>query len=195
MIRIVVVDDHPALRLGLETALGAEPDIVPVGSAEHPDEVWPLLYSTCPDVVLLDYHLPGKDGLQICRRIKSDAPAPKVLVYSAYAGGSLAIPAAIAGADGVIGKGIPARELFEVIRAVAAGERVLPPIPREHFEEASRRLEAEDLPILGMLLEKTAPAEVATVMGISMTELASRIDRMLGILRFEVPEINVGTTR
>ena len=131
----------------------------------------------------------------MCRRIKSDALAPKVVLYSAYAGGALAIPAALAGADSVIGKGIPARELFEVIRGVVDGERVLPPIPREQFVEASERLSPEDLPILGMLLDQTPHPEVAEVLGIESSELASRIDRMLGMLRFEVPEIDVGRAR
>lgn len=195
MIRIVIVDDHPAVRIGLKTALEAEPGIVPVGSADSAEQLWPLLYSTKPDVVLLDYHLPGTDGLQICRRVKAEALAPKVVLYSAYAGGALAIPAALAGADRVVGKGIPARELFEVIRETYGGLRALPPIPREHFADASAKLPDEDLPILGMLLDQTPHPEVADVLGIDAPELESRIDRMLGILRFEVPGVEVSPVR
>jgi DNA-binding NarL/FixJ family response regulator len=188
MIRIAVVDDHPALRTGLETALRSEPGLVPVGSAGGSGEFWPLLRSARPDLVLLDYHLPaGEDGLRLCRRIKSEALAPRVILYSAYAGGELAIPAALAGADGVIGKGVPARELFEAIRAVAGGRRVLPPISPALLEDAARRLDDEDLPLLGMLLDGTLPVEAGEVLGLAPEVVNRRVDRMIGRLRLELP--------
>ena len=189
MIRIVVCDDHHALRAGLATVLEAEPGLVPVGFAGDEHELWPVLNTTRPDVVLLDYHLPGSDGLQLCRRLKAEALAPAVLLYSAYAGGDLAIPAILAGADGVIDKGIPARELFEAIRTVADGGRVLPPVAAELRVHAVSRLEHDDLPILGMLLEGTPSADIAEVLGISATELSQRIDGMIVRLRVEVPEL------
>jgi DNA-binding NarL/FixJ family response regulator len=189
MIRIVVIDDHPALRAGLETVLRSEPGLVPVGSAERAEEVWPLLNRTRPDVVLLDYHLPGHDGLQLCRRIKADALAPQVLLYSAYAGGTLALPAALAGADGVIGKGIPALELFEAVRRVARGERVMPPIPREHRDEARGQLDPEDLPLLEQLLDERPMTEIERDLGIDRGALLARIDGMIARLRVEVPEV------
>lgn len=191
MIRIIVVDDHPALRAGLETVLRSEPGIVPVGSAADGLSLWPLLNTTAPDVVLLDYHLPGEDGLQLCRRIKSLALAPKVLLYSAYAGSNLAVPALLAGADGVIGKSIPALELFDAIRRVAGGELVSPPVSRELLEEASSKIDEADLPILGMRIDGTPSAEIAKVLGIDGKELAARLERMIGVLRLDIPETRV----
>jgi DNA-binding NarL/FixJ family response regulator len=191
MIRVVIVDDHPAVRSGLETVLSADPELIPVGTAESEMDLWPLLHRTRPDVVILDYHLPGRDGLQLCRRIKADPPAPKVALYSAYARGELAIPATLAGADGVIGKNSTTRELFEAIRSIAAGERVLPPIPRELQEQAAKRLDAEDLPILGMALEQTSRADMQRVLSLDPADLARRIDRMIGRLRVEVPHAGV----
>lgn len=187
MIRIAVVDDHPALRTGLETALRGEPGLVPVGSAGSAGEFWPLLTSARPDLVLLDYHLPGDDGLHVCRKIKSDALAPKVILYSAYAGGELAIPATLAGADGVLGKGVPARELFEAIRTVAGGTRVVPPVSPTMLEDAAKRLPEEDLPLLGMLLDGTSVAEAAKVLGLETEAVNRRLDRMIGKLRLEMP--------
>jgi DNA-binding NarL/FixJ family response regulator len=64
MIRIAVIDDHPALRAGLRTVIDAEPGLVFVGeSAGDEESVWPLLRRTEPDLILLDYHLPHGDGL------------------------------------------------------------------------------------------------------------------------------------
>ena len=191
MIRIVVVDDHPALRSGLNTVLAGEPGLVPVGSAASPSELWPILTTSRPDLVLLDYHLPGhEDGLQICRRIKTRLLAPKVLLYSAYAGSSLSIPATIAGADGVVGKAIPARELYDAIRRVARGERVLPPIPPELMREATERLDPEDMPIVGMLLHDTSVAEIAPLVHLDVKAVEARIDLIIERLRVEVPEID-----
>jgi CheY-like chemotaxis protein len=111
MIRMLLVDDHPALRTGLTAVLRAEPGLVPLGTAADEEELWPALNRTKPDVVLLDYHLPPADGLVLCRRIKRTMPPPQVLLYSAYADASLVIPAVLAGADGVVNKGAPARAL------------------------------------------------------------------------------------
>lgn len=126
MIRIAIVDDHPAVLAGLEAVLRGEPGLVPVGSARQLTEVEPLLYRTKPDIILLDYHLPGADGLVACRHIKLQLLAPRVLLYTAYASSDLALPARLAGADGVLGKGVPARELYDAVRRVSRGERIGP---------------------------------------------------------------------
>ena len=117
MIRIVVVDDHPALRAGLHTVLDAEPGFVFVGESSGAEEnVWPVLNRSRPDLVLLDYHLPRGDGLQLCYRIKHDVLAPKVVIFTEYAIPALALPATLARADGLLHKGVGARELFEALR-------------------------------------------------------------------------------
>ena len=82
MLRVVVVDDHPALRAGLRAVLDAEPGILFVGESDGQEEnVWPVLRRTRPDLVLLDYHLPHGDGLQLCYRIKQEVPSPRVAIH------------------------------------------------------------------------------------------------------------------
>ncbi len=187
MIRILIVDDHPALRAGLTAVLRSEPGLVPLDAASSVGDLWPALHRTRPDVVVLDYHLPGDDGLVVCRRIKRELPAPAVLLYSAYADASLTIPALLAGVDGLVSKAAPASELYDAIRRVARGERVLPPISRELLDAAGGRLEADELPILGMTLEETALAEMAGALGIAPADVDRRIDRMIKRLKVEVP--------
>jgi DNA-binding NarL/FixJ family response regulator len=186
MIRILLVDDHPALRAGLTAVLRAEPGLVPLGTAADEEELWPALNRTKPDVVVLDYHVPPADGLQLCRRMKRQIPAPKVLLYSAYADAQLVIPAQLAGADGVVNKGAPAAELYDAIRTVARGERVMPPLSRELLDDASGRLDSEDLPILGMALDGTPESEIARTLGVSNEDLTRRLDRMISRLKVEV---------
>ena len=187
MISILIVDDHPALRAGLTAVLHAEHDLVPLGAAASAEELWPALRSTRPDVVVLDYHLPREDGLMLCRRMKREVPAPAVLLYSAYAGAALTIPARLAGVDGIVNKAAPARELYEAIRRLAAGEAVMPLVSRELLDQAGEKLDPEDLPILGMALERTPAAEIATVLGVQAEEISQRLDRMIGRLRVDVP--------
>ena len=187
MIRILIVDDHPAMRAGLTAVLRAEPGFVPLDAATSSADLWPTLNRTKPDVVVLDYHLPGDDGLVLCRRIKRQVPSPAVLLYSAYADASLTIPARLAGADGLVNKSAPANELYDAIRRVSRGERVLPAISRELLDAAGAELDAGELPILGMTLEATPLGEMATTLGIEPTEVAHRIDRMIKRLKVEVP--------
>ena len=71
MIRVAILDDHYAIRLGLEAALRAQPDMTAVGAASNPAELAPLLYRTAPDVLIVDYQLPGEDGLSVCLRLRA----------------------------------------------------------------------------------------------------------------------------
>jgi dTDP-glucose pyrophosphorylase len=89
----------------------------------------------------------------------------------------------------VANKAAPAEELFEAIRIIAKGGSLLPPVSRELMEVAGSRLEAEDLPILGMIMDRTDRAGIAEVLRVSGAELEERIIRMLGALRVETPGV------
>ena len=187
MIRVAIVDDHPAVRLVLHAAIRSEPGLVPAGEATNGAGVPPMLYRTQPDVVLLDFNLPDTDGLTLCRQIKSEPLAPAVILYSAFADAAMTVPAFVAGADGILHKGGPARELYEAIRRVARGGDVMPPVAPPQFEAAGHALDPEDLPILGMLLDRTPAADIADTLRIEQAELRNRIERMLSCLKVPLP--------
>src|SRR3954454_17595820 len=128
MIRVAFLDDHPAIRAGLDAILAPEPDLVSVGFAADEEEVWPLLRRTRPSVIVLDVHHPGRDGLTLCLEIKSQLQPPAVVLYSEATPASLVVAASVAGADAVVNKSSTARELLEAIRAVAQAPPNLPPI-------------------------------------------------------------------
>jgi DNA-binding NarL/FixJ family response regulator len=186
MIRVAIVDDHHALRLGLDTAIRSEPGLVPVGVAATAAELAPVIHRSRPDVVLLDYNLPDGDGLTVCRDIKSHVPAPAVILYSAFADASMTVPAIVAGADGIVNKGMPVRQLFEAIREVARGGDALPAISSEQLEAATLTLDEEDLPILGMLIDRTPPHDIADTLRLELPVLRRRIGRMLSRLQASV---------
>jgi DNA-binding NarL/FixJ family response regulator len=187
MIRVAIVDDHHAIRLGLHAALRSEPGLVAAGVARNGAELPPMLERSRPDVVLLDYHLPDADGLTLCRCIKGRAGAPAVVLYSAFADDAMTVPALVAGADGILDKSRPARELFEAIRVVARGGAAMPPVSDALLEGAALALDADDVPILGMLVDRVSSPEIAHALGLAPAELRVRIDAMLNRLKVPVP--------
>ena len=187
MITVAIVDDHHAVRLGLRTALLSEPGLDPVGSAANAGEAAVLMYRTRPHVVLLDYRLPDTDGLTLCRRLKSDVPAPAVVLYSAFADPSMTVPAIVAGADAIVHKGGQTRELFDAIRQTARGDKALPPVSEPLLEAAAQALDPEDVPLLGMLVNRTSPADIAATMRLERAELDRRVAGMLSRLKVPVP--------
>jgi DNA-binding NarL/FixJ family response regulator len=119
MIRVLVVDDHPVLRAGLEAVLRAEPGFVAVGGAADGLEMWELLARAEPDVVVLDRHLAGEDGLELCRALRGRAGAPAVVLYTASEDRGLDAAAVAAGAFAVIEKAAAVDDLFDAVRLAA----------------------------------------------------------------------------
>ena len=181
--RVLVVDDHSAVRSGIEALLAGEPDLEPVGAAGGAAEALALARQTRPDVAIVDFQLGDRDGLSLCRQLKELPDPARVVVYSAFADGPLALAGVIAGADGVVHKAALAGELCDTVRAVAAGRTAIPPAPPAARAVVAARLDPDDLPILAMLLDGTDPEEIARVLGMNPAWLAARRWAMLECLR------------
>lgn len=181
-VSVLVVDDHPAVRAGLRALIDAEADMHAVGEASDEFSLTPAIRRCEPDVVLLDYQLPGANGITLCRRLKSTVNAPRVVIYSSFVAPSMTVPARIAGADGLVDKGVAPRELAAVIRRVAAGQAAVPDISPETMALAADLLLDEDLPILGMIANGVTPSDVASTLAISSEELEHRTARILAVL-------------
>jgi DNA-binding NarL/FixJ family response regulator len=183
MTRVVVIDPQPAVRAGLAMLLRTEPGLVPVGSAVGARDGLKLAARQRPDVVILDPQLLDADGLGTCRRLRALDPAPRVVLYSAGGDPSLPVTARVAGADGLVDKAASAEELFEAIRRVARGQTALPPLDREQLDAAAHRVDAEDLALLAMLMDRTEPSDVAATLRLDRRKVARRVERLLGRLR------------
>jgi DNA-binding NarL/FixJ family response regulator len=183
MTRVVVIDPQPAVRAGLAMMLRTEPGLVPVGAAAGAHDGLELAARQRPDVVLLDPTLPDADGLATCRRLRTLDPAPRVVLYTAGGDSTLAVTARVAGADGLVDKSASAEELFAAIRQVARGGSALPPLDREQLDAAAHAVDAEDLALLAMLMDRTEPSDVAATLRMDRRKLTSRIERVLGRVR------------
>jgi DNA-binding NarL/FixJ family response regulator len=181
--RVLIVDDHAAVRSGVEALLAGEPDLEPVGSAAGAKEALELARERRPQVAIVDFQLGDRDGLTLCRQLKGLPDPVRVVLYSAYADGPLALAGVIAGADGVVHKAALAGELCDTVRTVAAGGSAIPPAGPSARAIVAARLDPDDLPILAMLLDGTPPDEIASVLGMTPEWLAARRWAMLERLR------------
>jgi DNA-binding NarL/FixJ family response regulator len=183
MIRVLLVDEHPAVRAGLEAVMRAEPDLVSVGAAVDASEALAAVARWRPDVAVVDYGLPGRNGLLLCQRLRaSTAGRPRVVLYSGHDPADLALPARLAGAHGVVGKAADVDELLDALRTAGSGGRVLPAIPARALEQLGARLEAVELPILGLAMNGVPPAEMAAVLRLSEHEVRGRLRRIITML-------------
>jgi len=178
LIRAVVVDDHPAMRMGIRAVLDAAPDLELVGEASHARELWPVLQLTAPDVVVMDFHLPDEDGLLLCHRLKRTPLAPRVVINSAYADESLVAPALLAQADGLLAKHATSAVLCETLREVVR-EEPAPELSPEQRERLMALLEPEDVALAGLLLLRIPTAELLRTTGLSPAGLSERVEDLL----------------
>jgi DNA-binding NarL/FixJ family response regulator len=118
---ILIADDHPLVRQGLKQLLAAEPDIVVVGEARNASETLELARTLEWDVLILDYSMPGGNGLVVLKEIKRSYPRRPVLILSMHPEDSIAISVLRAGAAGYINKESASEELTVAIRKTVNG--------------------------------------------------------------------------
>jgi len=125
VIRVLLCDDHPIVREGLQVLLQREPDLLIVGEASDGHEVLDKAAALQPDLVLLDLSMPRGNGVDAISRLRKLLRSGKVLVLSMHAAPEYVRPALQAGAAGYLVKGSGLTELLQAIRAVAAGKQYL----------------------------------------------------------------------
>jgi DNA-binding NarL/FixJ family response regulator len=180
--RLLVVDDHPAVRLGLRQLLEDQPDFNVVGVVETAEDALAVAESHPIDVAIVDYQLGGRNGLWVSRKLKRLQEPPQVVIYSAYASGHLAASCVIAEADGLVSKGGLGSELCDAIRSVARGRCHLPRVPSDLADLLRQRLDSKEQAIFGMLLAGIPRVEMAQTLGSSRAGLESHAAAMLGKL-------------
>ncbi len=174
-IRVLLADDHTALRQGLAQMLDALPDICVVAQAGSGEEALAQAEKHRPDVLLLDIHMPGMDGIEAARRIKRACPETRILILTMYRNETLILRAIHAGASGYLLKEAELADLVQGIRAVAQGDAVLDPA----ITDKVLRVLQEDAAAPPAPHEKLSPHEIEIVrlvaLGWSNKEIAAHL--------------------
>lgn len=144
-IRIIIVDDHEIVRLGLKSLLDQYPQYEVVSEAKNAKEAITQVEAFNPDIVLMDIRLPGKSGIDACEEIKLHYPDVKVIMLTSYAEDEMLFSAIKAGASGYVLKQIDSIGLAKSIEAVARGEASLDPaVTQRVFQEVRRAVKDEE---------------------------------------------------
>ena len=178
MIRLLVVDDQPLVRAGLQMVFDPEPDLEIVGEAADGEEAVRLARDLRPDVVLMDIQMPGCDGIQATKSILGGMRdgAQRVLVLTTFDHDEYVFEALRAGASGFLLKDAPPEALVAAVRAVAAGDALLAPgITSRLIEEYARRRDRTTLPGLEDLTERELDVFKLVARGLSNAEIAERL--------------------
>lgn len=182
MTSVLIVDDHVAVRAGLRSVFRLDPEIEVAAAVADGRAAREEAGRRPVDVALVDYVLADCDGLVLARELMAGANPPAVVLYTAHEGQQLTIAARIAGVDAVLGKGAPAEEVLWTIRAAAEGRSRAPELSQEAVREASRRVDPDDLPILGMRLADTPEPEIADALKLAADQLRERVDAIVAAL-------------
>jgi DNA-binding NarL/FixJ family response regulator len=143
--RIVLVDDHEVVRLGLKSLLERHPQFEVVGEASSAREALEQVAALEPNVVVMDIRLPGTSGIEACEQIVDQYPKIKVIMLTSYAEDEMLFSAIRAGASGYVLKQIASEELVKAIEAVGRGEALLDPaVTQRVFQEVRRAVKEEE---------------------------------------------------
>jgi DNA-binding NarL/FixJ family response regulator len=164
-IRILLVDDHIVLRMGLTTATNGEPDMEVVADADNGPQAIKAYRAHRPDVVVLDLRMPGLNGVDTIRALRSEFRDARVLVFSNYASGDEVYQALRAGACGFVVKDMALNRLLEAIRKIHQGEQYIPPeIAMQMSERVVSQLSPRELEALQLVAKGLSNKEIAAVL-------------------------------
>jgi DNA-binding NarL/FixJ family response regulator len=176
MIRLAIVEDHPAIAEGLTALLRGEPDVTVVGTAGDCDAADRLIAAQAPDIVLCDIRLSGTmDGLDLLAR---HTPGPAFIMLSAYSYPSYYVAAVEHGARGYLSKMAAIGQILTAVRTVAAGGTVFPDDVKRAVRTALRPPTPREAQILALVAEGIGNAEIAERLSLRVKTVESQLRRM-----------------
>jgi DNA-binding NarL/FixJ family response regulator len=175
VIRVAIVEDHPALAEGLAALLSDAPDVSVVGAAPDVAGARRLIADERPDIVLCDIRLADGDGLELIGRGDKD---PAFIVLSAYWYPSYHVRAVEHGARGYLSKMATGEQIVAALHAVSAGHTAFPPAARQAASDALRLPTSREMEVLDLVAEGLPNAEIAERLSLRMKTVESQLRRM-----------------
>jgi DNA-binding NarL/FixJ family response regulator len=193
-LRIILVDDHEVVRIGLQTLLARHPEFEIIDEAGTATDAIEKSLRLKPDVVVMDIRLPGVSGIEACRQIVAQQPATKVIMLTSFADDAMLFDAIAAGASGYVLKQIGSDELVRALQIVGRGESLIDPAltqkvlarvresSRRDEQSAFRKLNAQELNILALVAEGKTNREIAAQVFLSEKTVRNYVSAILGKL-------------
>jgi two-component system response regulator DevR len=193
-LRILLVDDHEVVRVGVRALIERQPGMEVVGEAATVREAVSQAEQLAPDVVVLDIRLPGGNGLEACRQIKALRPDTRIIVLTSYPDDKVLFDAITSGADGYVLKQIGSDDLIRALERVGCGESLLDPsvtdrvfakmreVRRQERAHAFADLSAQEMQILARVVEGETNREIGTALQLSEKTVRNYVSIILGKL-------------
>lgn len=194
MIKVLLVDDHEMVRLGVSAYLSIQDDIEVVGEAENGEVGYEKALALRPDVILMDLVMEVMDGIASTKAILKDWPEAKILIVTSFIDDEKVYPAIEAGAAGYLLKTSSAQEIADAIRATVRGERVLEPeVTSKMMERLAKKNQPvlhEDLTnreseILLLIAKGRSNQEIADELFITLKTVKTHVSNILAKLEVE----------
>jgi len=187
-IKVLIVDDHPVVRVGLSTIIDTQPDMTVIAETGSGEEAISLFREHLPDLTVMDLRLEQMSGVECIRTLRSEFPDARFVVLTTYRGDEDIHQALDAGASGYLIKGMPRQLLLDALRSVHRGERFLPPPVAETL--ASRKpegeLSARERQVLSLLAAGKCNKEIAAELNIA--EITVKCHLSMTFLRLGVTD-------
>ena len=181
-IRVMLVDDHPVVCLGLATMIDSQPDMTVVAQANNGLTAVVLFEQHRPDVTLMDLRMPEQSGVDAIREIRARHRNAVFIVLTTYQGDEDIHKAMAAGAQGYLLKGMPHNDLLDAIRRVRAGSQVLPQSVKDTIANRlpSSALSPRELQILELIVKGLSNKQIADKLGITEGTVKWHVNAILG---------------
>ncbi len=194
LVRVVLVDDHEIVRLGVMTLLEDSPWIEVVAEAGSAAEAVQAVANHQPDVVVMDIRMPGESGIDACRKITSRWPETRVIMLTSFADDDLIFRAIQAGASGYVLKQVGNRALIDALDAVRRGEALLDPVvtrrviarvrqsEMDRQAAAFRDLSEREMEVLAQVAKGKSNPEIAAALSLSTKTVRNHVSSILAKL-------------
>jgi DNA-binding NarL/FixJ family response regulator len=192
--RLMIVDDHEVVRMGLKAALEIEDDFTVVAEAGSGQDAIDRARVNRPDIILMDVRMDGMDGIEACREIRNEFPDTKVLMLTSFAEEETVVAALLAGAAGYVLKNVARSRLLEALRSVARGETLLDSkVTRNVLEKLTSNASAKqsddhlterEREVLVLIADGATNKEIAQKLVVSENTARNHVSHILSKLGF-----------
>ncbi len=183
-LKIMIVDDHYLVRVGLTSIIGLEQDMTICGEASSGEQAVSMFAVKRPDVTLMDVRLPGMSGIAATEAIRADFPEARVIVLSTYISDEEVYAALKVGAMAYLVKSVAREELIQAVRKAASGRRHVPADLAARLADRMSRasLSSRELDVLRLLVGGKRNREIATALDITEGTVKLHVSSILGKL-------------